>query len=121
MYDSGLLLFVPTILVFVVESYLLWSWFRSRRRKDGQEKKICLWGFLLGELYLLWEVFVVKQTGKPLPGSPEQKMLMLRFFLGGPWGGLFTIIGLFYLSFAMYGVSGSKARDDSGAPDSDSV
>ncbi len=93
---------VLTLLVFVIQSYLLWSWFQSRRRKDGRERKICFWGFLLGELYLLWEVFLVKQTGKPLPGSPEQKMLMLRLVLGASIGGLFTIFGLFYLSFAAY-------------------
>lgn len=60
---------------------------------------LCLWGFLLGQAYLLWEVFLVSQTGTPLPGSTEQNMLMLRLALGGTIGGLFTIIGLFYLAF----------------------
>ena len=112
MHDSGLLSAVPAIIVFLIQSYLLWSWLQSRRRRDGRDWKICFGGFLLGELYLLWEVFLVKQTGKPLPGSPEQKMLMLRLAIGASIGGFFTIVGLFYLSFALYGRSGSGSRDD---------
>ena len=46
---------------------------------------------------------LVGQTGKPLPDSPEQKMLMIRLMFGGAPGGLFVILGLFYLSFANYG------------------
>ena len=95
--------FIPTIIVFVIQSYLFLSWWQSRRKKDGRDKIICFWGFLLGQLYLIWEVLLVEQTGQPLPDSPEQNMLMLRIVLGGFWGGLFTLFGLFYLSFASFG------------------
>ncbi|MGB3493605.1 MAG: hypothetical protein WBA57_12810 [Elainellaceae cyanobacterium] len=91
--------FVPALIVFLIQFYLLLSWFRSFRKKDGKEKILCFFGFLLGQIYLLWEIVVVKQTGKPLPGSIEQKELMGRFLLGGTIGGVFTILGLFYLSF----------------------
>ncbi len=92
--------YIPPTIVFLIQLYLLLSWWRSRKKKDGKEKWLCFWGFLLGQLYLLWEVALVKQTGKPLPGSPQQKMLMVRLLLGASLGGLFTILGLFYLSFA---------------------
>lgn len=91
---------VPTIIVFLIQVFLLLSWWNARQKKSGQEKRICFAGFLLGQLYLLWELFLVKQTGTPAPGSPEQKMLMARLLLGGAPGGLFVILGLFYLSFA---------------------
>ncbi|MCA9930427.1 MAG: hypothetical protein KC419_18215 [Anaerolineales bacterium] len=95
--------FIPTLIVFLIQLYLLLSWLRHRPKTDGKAKKICFWGFLLGQLYLLWEVSLVKQTGKPLPGTMEQKLLMARLLLGGSLGGLFTIVGLFYLSFANFG------------------
>lgn len=91
--------FAPALLVFALEIYLLFAWWKSRRRKDGREKMLCFWGFLLGQLYILWEVALVSRTGRPMPGSPEQGLLMGRLLLGGSIGGLFTIIGLFYLSF----------------------
>ncbi|MCP5100299.1 MAG: hypothetical protein GY943_32510 [Chloroflexi bacterium] len=94
--------FMPATLVFLIQIYLLISWLKSRQKKDGKEKRICFWGFLFGQIYLLLEVLLVNQTGKPLPGSPEQKMLMGRLLLGGSMGGLFTILGLFYLSFASF-------------------
>ncbi len=94
--------FIPAVIIFLIQIYLLFFWLKSRRKKDGKEKKICFVGFLLGQIYILWEVVMVNQTGTPLQGSPEQKMLMLRFLLGGTVGGIFTIIGLFYLSFATY-------------------
>lgn len=92
--------FIPAAVVFLVEVVLLVLWLRSRKRQDGKERWLCFYGFLLGQAYLLWEVWQVSQTGKPLPGSIEQKMLMGRLMLGASLGGLFTIIGLFYLSFA---------------------
>lgn len=95
--------FIPALIVFLIELYLFVAWLRYPRKSERKAMKICLWGFLLGQLYLLWEVMLVKQTGTPLPGSTEQKMSMLRFVLGGTMGGLFTIIGLFYMSFAHYG------------------
>lgn len=95
--------FLPTVIVFLLESYLLYSWWRSWQKKDGKDKWFCLLGFVIGELYLLWEVLLVKQTGQPVSGSSEQKMLMARLVLGGSFGGLFTILGLFYLSFASFG------------------
>ena len=94
--------FIPAAVIFLLEVVLLVRWFRSRRRQDGQERWLCFWGFLLGQVYLLWEVWQVKQTGKPLPGSIEQQLLMGRLALGASLGGLFTIIGLFYLSFAAF-------------------
>lgn len=94
--------FIPTIITFLIQVYLLLSWWKSHRKKDGKEKMICFWGFLLGQIYLMWEVLLVKQTGKPLPDSPQQKMLMLRLILGGALGGLFVIMGLFYVSFTNY-------------------
>ena len=100
---SGHWFVVPAVAFFLAQVYLLWSWLRSRREEDARDRKICLWGFLLGQIYLLWEVVLVKQTGKPPSGSPEQKMLMLRLALGASIGGLFTILGLFYLSFATFG------------------
>lgn len=94
--------FIPATLIFLIEVVILLLWFKSRRDKDGKERKLCFYGFLLGQAYLLWEVWNVSQTGKPLPGSVEQKMLMGRVVLGASMGGLFTIIGLFYLSFANF-------------------
>lgn len=104
--------FLPMMIVLFVQLYLLWSWWQSRKKRDGKERMICFWGFLVGQLYLLWEVFLVKQTGKPLPGSPEQNMLMLRLALGGAPGGLFVIFGLFYVSFAHYGLSKEFNQED---------
>ena len=105
--------FIPTIIVLFIQLYLLVSWWRSRKKGDGKERMICLWGFLVGQIYLLWEVFLVKQTGKPLPDSPEQNMLMLRLLLGGSLGGLFVIFGLFYISFAHYGqLKGLGQKDE---------
>lgn len=98
--------FAPALLVFALEIYLLFAWWKSRRRKDGREKILCFWGFLLGQLYILWEVALVSRTGQPMPGSPEQGLLMGRLLLSGSIGGLFTIIGLFYLSFGS--LSGGK-------------
>jgi len=94
--------FIPTIIVIFIQVYLLLSWWKSRKRMDGKEKMICFLGFLLGQVYLIWEVLLVNQTGKPLPNSPQQKMLMARLALGGAPGGFFVILGLFYLSFANY-------------------
>jgi len=79
---------------------------------DGKEKIYVLLGFLLGQVYIMWEVLLVKQTGKPLPNSPEQAALMARLLLGGSLGGLFVIIGLFYLSFSAYGQSGKLDHKD---------
>jgi hypothetical protein len=93
---------IPALLIFVIEVILLLQWNKSRKSKDGKEVKICFYGFLLGQLYLLCEVWYVSQTGKPLAGSEDQKMLMGRLVLGTSLGGIFTIIGLFYLSFALF-------------------
>jgi len=92
----------PALIVFLIEVIILILWIKSRRDKDGKEKWLCFYGFLLGQLYILWEVWNISQTGKPLPGSPEQKMLMGRIVLGTCLGGLFTIIGLFYLSSSKF-------------------
>jgi len=92
----------PALIVFLIEVIILILWLKSRHEKDGKEKWLCFYGFLLGQVYLLWEVWIISQTGKPLPGSPEQKMLMGRVVLGASLGGLFTIIGLFYLSHANF-------------------
>lgn len=97
--------FAPTIIVLLIQTYLLISWWNARKNKDGKEGKLIFWGFLVGQIYLLWEVLLVQQTGQPLPDSPEQQLLMLRLVCGGAPGGLFVIIGLFYLSFAAYGVN----------------
>ena len=94
--------FIPSLIVFLFEVAILLLWSKSRRNKDGKEKWLCFYGFLLGQAYLLWEVWNINQTGKPLPGSVEQKMLMGRVVLGASMGGLFTIIGLFYLSFSLF-------------------
>lgn len=94
--------FIVPAIVFLIEVVLLVLWLKSRQRKDGKERWLCFFGFLLGQAYLWWEVWSVSQTGKPLPGSVEQKMLMGRFVLGTSMGGLFTIIGLFYLSAAKF-------------------
>lgn len=93
---------IPALIIFAIEVVLLLLWNQSRKTKDGKEVKLCFFGFLLGQIYLLWEVWMVSQTGKPLPGSVDQKMLMGRLMLGTSLGGLFTIIGLFYLSFAIF-------------------
>ena len=95
--------FVPTIFVLLIQAYLLISWWQARKNKAKNEGKLIFWGFLVGQIYLLWEVFLVQQTGQPLPDSPEQQMAMLRLACGGAPGGLFVIIGLFYLSFAAFG------------------
>ena len=96
--------FVPTIIVFLIEAYLLVSWWKARKNSEQNEGKLIFWGFLMGQMYLLWELLVVKQTGVSLPDSPEQQMMMLRLACGGAPGGLFVIIGLFYISFAAFGV-----------------
>ena len=95
--------FVPTIFVLLIQAYLLISWWQARKNKAKNEGKLIFWGFLVGQIYLLWEVFLVQQTGQPLPDSSEQQMAMLRLACGGAPGGLFVIIGLFYLSFAAFG------------------
>jgi hypothetical protein len=95
--------FVPAIAVFLVQVYLFWAWLKALRSKNGKDKILCLQGFLLGQLYLIWEVALVKHTGQPLPGSPEQGALMSRLLLGGFMGGIFTILGLFYVSFRTFG------------------
>jgi hypothetical protein len=100
MWQQDMIYFIPTIIVLLIQIYLLLSWWKSRKKMDGKERLICFLGFLLGQIYLIWEVILVKQTGKPLPGSPQQNMLMLRLALGGAPGGLFVMIGLFYISFA---------------------
>ena len=94
--------FLPAMIIFLVECVLLVLWFRSRKEHSGRARWYCFWGFLLGQLYLMWEVSYVKQTGQPVPGSAEQKALMGRLILGGFIGGVFTIIGLFYLSFGVF-------------------
>ena len=86
----------------MIEIVILVLWLKSRRNKDGNETKLCFFGFLLGQIYLLWEVWNISQTGKPLPGSVEQKMLMGRVVLGASMGGFFTVVGLFYLSFGLF-------------------
>ncbi|MCB8976917.1 MAG: hypothetical protein H6657_05765 [Ardenticatenaceae bacterium] len=96
--------FVPTIIVFLIEAYLLVSWWKARKNSEKNAGKLIFWGFLVGQIYLLWELLLVQQTGTPLPGSPEQERLMLRLACGGAPGGLFVIIGLFYISFAAFGV-----------------
>ena len=99
--------FAPTIFVLLIQAYLLISWWQARKNKAKNEGKLIFWGFLVGQIYLLWEVFLVQQTGQPLPDSSEQQMAMLRLACGGAPGGLFVIIGLFYLSSAAFG--GKKA------------
>ncbi len=94
--------FIPATLIFFIELYLLILWFKSRRNKDGKDAKICLYGFLIGQIYIFYETAVVSRTGQPASGSLEQKMLMARFLLGASLGGLFTIMGLFYLSFGIF-------------------
>lgn len=94
---------LPALIVFLLELYLFVAWLKQPQKAERKAKMLCFWGFLLGQLYLLGELILIKQTGKPLPGSTEQNMLMLRLVLGGAMGGLFTIIGLFYISFASYG------------------
>ena len=59
--------YLPAIVVFLLKLYLLFAWLQSRRRQDGRERRLCFWGFLLGQLYLLWEVALVNRKGKPLP------------------------------------------------------
>jgi FtsH-binding integral membrane protein len=95
--------FIPAFIVFLVELYLFVSWLKQPQKTEKKAMMLCFWGFLLGQIYLLWEVMLVKNTGKPLPGSTEQNMLMVRLFLGAGMGGLFTILGLFYVSFASFG------------------
>ncbi len=90
--------FIPSVLVFSVEIYLLILWVQSRRNQDGKDGMICLYGFLIGQIYILWETILVSKTGPPPPGSAEKNMFMARFVLGGFLGGIFTIMGLFYLS-----------------------
>ena len=95
--------FIPTIIVVAIELYLLVSWLKHPKKAEKKAMMLCFWGFLLGQLYIQWELLVVAQTGSPLPGTTEHGMLMLRIGLGGFLGGLFTIIGLFYVSFAAFG------------------
>ncbi|WP_420628961.1 hypothetical protein [Candidatus Leptofilum sp.] len=104
--------FIPTIIILLIQTYLLISWWNARKKKDGNEGKLIFWGFLVGQIYLIWEVLLVQQTGQPLPDSPEQQMLMLRLACGGAPGGLFVIIGLFYISFTAFGVRKVNRSDD---------
>ena len=104
--------FIPSVIVFLLQVYLLISWWQARKRMDGKEKKFILFGFFLGQIYLIGEVLWVQYTGKPLPNSSEQKFLIGRLLLGGSLGGLFVIMGLFYLSFASYGQSEKLDRKD---------
>jgi hypothetical protein len=104
--------FAPTIIVLFIQAYLLASWWKARKNNEKNEGKLIFWGFLVGQIYLIWEVLLVTQNGTPVPGSPEQGMLMLRLACGGAPGGLFVIIGLFYLSFASFGVRKVGQNDD---------
>ena len=104
--------FVPAIIVFFIQTYLLISWWKARKNKAKNEGKLIFWGFLVGQIYLLWEVFLVQQTGQPPPDSLEQQLSMLRFACGGTLGGLFVIIGLFYISFAAYGARKVGQNED---------
>jgi hypothetical protein len=103
--------FAPTIIVLLIQAYLLVSWWKARKNKAKNEGKLVFWGFLVGQIYLLWELLVVEQTGTPVPDSPEQQMLMLRLVCGGAPGGMFVIIGLFYLSFAAFGAKKSGQNE----------
>ena len=105
--SEAMIYFVPTIIVLLIQAYLLISWWKARKDNKKNEGKLIFWGFLVGQIYLLWELLLVKQSGTPLPNSPEQGMLMLTLACGGVAGGLFVIIGLFYLSSAAFG--GKKA------------
>ena len=96
--------FIPTVIFVIIELYLLVSWLRYPKKAEKKAMMLCFWGFLLGQIYIQWELFLVGQIGQPLPGSTEQNMFMLRIGLGGFLGGLFTIIGLFYASFAAFGI-----------------
>ncbi len=110
--SQDMIYFVPTIIVLCIQVYLLLSWWKARKNGEENEGKLIFWGFLVGQIYLLWEVLLVKQTGTPVPDSTEQAMLMLRLACGGAPGGLFVIIGLFYLSFAAFGVrKGGQTND----------
>lgn len=94
---------IPTA-TFFIQLVILTAWWTARKKKLAKKERLyCLAGFLVGQIYLLWETLLVKQTGTPLPSSPQQKMLMLRLLLGGAPAGFFTILGLFYLSAAGYG------------------
>ena len=104
--------FIPTAIICLIQIYLLLSWWKSRKKMDGKDKMICFLGFLVGQIYLIWEVMLVGQTGKPLPDSPQQKMLMIRLAFGAALGGLFVIMGLFYLSFANYGQTKNLEQKD---------
>ena len=110
--NQAMIYFVPTIIVLLIQAYLLVSWWKARKNNAENEGKLIFWGFLVGQLYLIWELLVMKQSGTPLPGSPEQGMLMLRLAGGGAPGGLFVIIGLFYLSFAAFGVRKAGQDDE---------
>ena len=99
---QDMIYFVPTIVVLLIQAYLLFSWWKARKNNEKNEGKLIFWGFLVGQIYLLWELLVAKQIGTYFPDSPEQQML--RFACGGAPGGLFVIIGLFYISFAAFGV-----------------
>ncbi len=98
------------MVVLLIQAYLLISWWNARKDSGKNEGKLIFWGFLVGQIYLFWEFLVVKQIGTSLPGSPEQELLMLRLACGGAPGGLFVILGLFYISFAAFGVR--KAGQD---------
>jgi len=89
--------FIPSALVFLVEVYLLILWFRSRRNRDGKDARICLYGFLAGQIYILWETILVGRVGQAPPGSVEKRMFVARFLLGGFLGGIFTFMGLLYV------------------------
>ena len=83
---------ILSVLILLIEAYLLFLWFRSRRNQDGRDGRICLYGFLVGQIYILWETILVGNTG-----LVEKRMFMARFVLGGMPGGLFTVMGLFYV------------------------
>jgi hypothetical protein len=96
--------FIPTATVFLIQLAIFIGWLAARKKKAVQKERLyCLAGFLAGQFYLFWETMLVKQTGTPLPNTPQQKLLMLRLLLGGVPAGFFTILGLFYLSAAGYG------------------
>ncbi|MAU01559.1 MAG: hypothetical protein CL608_30850 [Anaerolineaceae bacterium] len=110
--NQDMIYFVPTIIVLFIQTYLLISWWKARKYKVKNEGELIFWGFLVGQIYLLWEVFLVQQTGQPPPDSLEQQLSILRFACGGAPGGLFVIIGLFYISFAAFGVRKDGQNED---------
>ncbi|MEM8857582.1 MAG: hypothetical protein AAGD96_04635 [Chloroflexota bacterium] len=88
--------FIPSIIFFLIQLYLLFRWIQSRRSADGKDGWVCLWGFLVGQVFYFYFVYIVSPE-PPAPDSPEQYRQMGQFMLGGFLGGLFTIMGLLYL------------------------